>query len=353
MMIDRIYDSTCASACFFRSTVHPPKRKIMLQITQRCNLHCAHCFAESGNIGNEMSLSDIRQFILPQLIKNQVVKVTLTGGEPLCNPSIKQITQLLLDHEIGVSICTNATLIDPLWIEQLSQHKNIHFNVSLDGMRMESHGRFRGGLSEETFKQILQNILILGKHKLLNGILTTPNQYATIDEYVDLCNFAKEVGANYVLMNPLSPFGRGVETQALAYSNAEMCALKEKTKSIISSDFEVVYIRFPNIEHKPIGRCPLGSILYVFCNGDVAICPYMVFAANGNNSYNPRDFIMGNIFKTNMDFTTEIKKFHKNEIFNYNIKQETCLHCSRGCYAIKISQGQELSDCDFDMCPLP
>ena len=79
----------------------------------------------------------------------------------------------------------------------------------------------------------------------------------------------------------------------------------------------------------------------------------MVFAANGNNSYNPRDFIMGNIFKTNMDFTTEIKKFHKNEIFNYNIKQETCLHCSRGCYAIKISQGQELSDCDFDMCPLP
>ena len=128
---------------------------------------------------------------------------------------------------------------------------------------------------------------------------------------------------------------------------------KEKTKSIISSDFEVVYIRFPNIEHKPIGRCPLGSILYVFCNGDVAICPYMVFAANGNNSYNPRDFIMGNIFKTNMDFTTEIKKFHKNEIFNCNIKQETCLHCSRGCYAIKISQGQELSDCDFDMCPLP
>src|SRR5699024_9190543 len=127
----------------------------------------------------------------------------------------------------------------------------------------------------------------------------------------------------------------------------KMCALKEKTKSIISSDFEVVYIRFPNIEHNPIGRCPLGSILYVFCNGDVAICPYMVFTANGNNSYNPRDFIMGNIFKTNMDFTTEIKKFHKNEIFNYNIKQETCLHCSRGCYAIKISQGQELSDCDF------
>ena len=169
MMIDRIYDSTCASACFFRSTVHPPKRKIMLQITQRCNLHCAHCFAESGNIGNEMSLSDIRQFILPQLIKNQVVKVTLTGGEPLCNPSIKQITQLLLDHEIGVSICTNATLIDPLWIEQLSQHKNIHFNVSLDGMRMESHGRFRGGLSEVTFKQFLLIRLVLGKHKLQNG----------------------------------------------------------------------------------------------------------------------------------------------------------------------------------------
>lgn len=49
-----------------------------------------------------MSLELIQNKILPQLLKNQVVKITLTGGEPLCNPQIKDIVQLLLDNHIGV-----------------------------------------------------------------------------------------------------------------------------------------------------------------------------------------------------------------------------------------------------------
>ena len=88
---------------------------MMLQITQKCNLHCAHCFANASGTGTEMSLELIQNKILPQLLKNQVVKITLTGGEPLCNPQIKDIVQLLLDNHIGVSICTNATLIDTAW----------------------------------------------------------------------------------------------------------------------------------------------------------------------------------------------------------------------------------------------
>ena len=217
-MVDWIYDDKCASACFFRSSVQPPKRKMMLQITQKCNLHCAHCFANASGTGTEMSLELIQNKILPQLLKNQVVKITLTGGEPLCNPQIKDIVQLLLDNHIGVSICTNATLIDTAWIAYLSKYENVHFNVSLDGMRLESHGRFRGNLSIEMFDKIISTITTLGHYKLLNGILTTPNTYATIDEYIDLCCFAKKVGAHYVLMNPLSPFGRGVKTQQLAYT---------------------------------------------------------------------------------------------------------------------------------------
>ena len=153
-------------------------------------------------------------------------------------------------------------------------------------------------------------------------------------------------------LNPLSPFGRGVATQNLAYSDVEMCVLRENTKSIISDDFEIIYIRFPNTEHKPIGRCPLGSILYAFCNGDVAICPYLVFAANGDNNYEPKDFIIGNIIKEDMNFTNEINKFHMSVATNPNRGRAHCSSCSRGCYAIKISNGQELSDCDFDMCPV-
>lgn len=351
-MVDWIYDDKCASAYFFRSSVQPPKRKMMLQITQKCNLHCAHCFANASGTGTEMSLELIQNKILPQLLKNQVVKITLTGGEPLCNPQIKDIVQLLLDNHIGVSICTNATLIDTAWIAYLSKYENVHFNVSLDGMRLESHGRFRGNLSIEMFDKIISTITTLGHYKLLNGILTTPNTYATIDEYIDLCCFAKKVGAHYVLMNPLSPFGRGVKTQQLAYTNNEMCLLKKQTELLATDNFQIVYIRFPNNEQKPIGKCPIGSVLYVFTNGDVAICPYMVFAANGENRYNAKDFILGNIFgNEELDLSTEIKKFIRHYLMQ-NTAYKNCGACSKGCYAIKISNDQDLSDCDFDICPL-
>ena len=138
-MVDWIYDDKCASACFFRSSVQPPKRKMMLQITQKCNLHCAHCFANASGTGTEMSLELIQNKILPQLLKNQVVKITLTGGEPLCNPQIKDIVQLLLDNHIGVSICTNATLIDTAWIATVYKG-NIIKNLIMD---CQSYTKYR------------------------------------------------------------------------------------------------------------------------------------------------------------------------------------------------------------------
>jgi MoaA/NifB/PqqE/SkfB family radical SAM enzyme len=33
-----------ASSCYFRTTVDTPYRKALVQITERCNLRCAHCF---------------------------------------------------------------------------------------------------------------------------------------------------------------------------------------------------------------------------------------------------------------------------------------------------------------------
>lgn len=350
-MINKIYNPDYAAACFFRSTVQPPQMKVMLQITEKCNLRCAHCFAESNSVGNEMTLQSIYDILVPQFIKNNVVKVTLTGGEPLVHPHAKEIAQLLLENKIGVSICTNGTLIDPSWTSQLTQYDNVHFNVSLDGMTLQSHGKFRGITSESVISTIKYNICTLGEFGLLNGILTTPNKYATIEEYVELCQFAKQAGANYVLMNPLSPFGRGTKTQPLAYSTEEMIELRERTSSLISEDFEIVYIRFPNAEHKPLGKCSLGSIPYVFCNGDIAICPYMVFASSGSDLYQESDFIVGNVFQ-GADIGKEVANYHIPHATGTQHKNPECHNCGGGCYAIKIANNLPLSGCDIDMCPI-
>lgn len=345
-MIKNIYNCDYASACFFRSTVEQPNMKIMLQVTERCNLRCAHCFVEAENSGNEMNIELIKKQIIPSFLENSVKKVTLTGGEPMFHKDIKEIILAFLDNKIGVSVCTNGTLIDKQFIEELTQFNNIHFNVSLDGFSKESHGKFRGNMSQIQFDKLLNNIRLLGRLNLLNGILTTPNRYATIEEYIELCKFAINAKAKYILMNPLSPFGRGNEAENLAYSREELIELKERTKNFITKNFEIVYIRFPNVDGLPISKCAMGSIPYVFCNGDIAICPYMVFASESNtNEYNSKDFILGNIFNR-IDIKNSIQQY---KLPRQVLTDNQCEMSNCGCYAIKISKNQCLTDFDFDM----
>jgi hypothetical protein len=44
--------NTHASSCYFRTSVGGDGRKALIQITERCNLHCAHCFVSSGDWGD-------------------------------------------------------------------------------------------------------------------------------------------------------------------------------------------------------------------------------------------------------------------------------------------------------------
>ena len=339
-MINKIYDSGCASICFFRSTVTPPCMKVMLQITERCNLRCEHCFNDANHSGMVMPLDTIRDVLIPEFMKSKVTKVTLTGGEPLLHPEIREIVDALLESGIRVGFTTNATLLDREWARRLPRSGNVHFNVSLDGLYVHTHGRFRGGMPESLFDQLMDNIKELGRLGLLNGILTTPNKYATIDEYADLCKFAKNTGAKYVLMNPLSPFGRGTETQPLAFGDEEMVILKQKTEALITDHFDVVFIRFPNADHKPLGKCSLGSIPYISVNGDIQICPFLYLAAGDSSHYKPSDFICGNIVSGD-SLKDAVDRYLTTARFGPS-KEENCGASGRECFAITVSKNQEI-----------
>lgn len=349
----KIYNEEYCAACYFRTIAEYPKRKCLIQLTEKCNLCCAHCFVSANNAGQEMDLIKIKDMILPQLLKNNITKVTLTGGEPFVFSKLSDVIDLLIKNNIAVSICTNATLITETFLERFNNCDNLHFNVSLDGFSAASHGKFRGNQNPKLYSTIINNIKLLGDRGLLNGILVTPNVYSSVQEYIELCEFAKICHAKYVLMNPLSQFGRGEKTIDLAFNNQQMNELRNATKKFDDNDMEMVYIRFPNSQKKPLSECVAGKIMYIFTNGDIAFCPYMVFAAkDGNSRYNAKEFILGNVFTKDFDWNKSLEEYQFP--VNYN---EVCFECDnfecrKGCYAAKISQGRDLSNQDRDLCPL-
>ncbi|WP_051685602.1 radical SAM protein [Clostridium sp. KNHs205] len=344
-----LYNPKEASACFFRTTIKEPYKKSLLQITEKCNLRCNHCFLSAEYEGNQMPYESITNMVIPYFKKNNIIKVTLTGGEPLVHEKIYDIIEAFDQNKISVTVCSNGSLLDATIIKRIKKHENVKFNISLDGFSNASHGGFRNSPIPSLFDMVKQNIMFLSENNLLNGILVTPNKFSSIEEYVELCKFAKSIHAKYVLMNPLSQYGRGEMSKNLAFSQQELNELRNRTKDFIDDMFDIVYIRFPN-EHKPLSKCNYGKVLYVFTDGNIAICPYMVFGANNMESkYKPEDFYLGNILEKpeNLDKLLKNYQLPRKESIRINCSKE----CSRGCIAAKIGEGRYIEECDFELCP--
>nr|WTA70827.1 hypothetical protein OHB51_17415 [Micromonospora sp. NBC_00855] len=61
----RLVVDTHASSCYFRTSVGGDGRKALVQITERCNLHCAHCFVSSTAAGSDLSRLAFNTRVLP------------------------------------------------------------------------------------------------------------------------------------------------------------------------------------------------------------------------------------------------------------------------------------------------
>ena len=349
-----IINGNLSASCFFRSSAELPYRKALLQITECCNLYCAHCFVSSGNYGDTMPIEIIRNTVIPRLKQYRVSRVTLTGGEPFVHPDVIEIVRFIREIDMHVGICTNAATISIDQMETLAEIGGVHLNVSLDGFRPESHGKFRGNI--DSFAKTIETIRQLARHQLLQGLLVTPNNLAEVCEYAELCDFAIQNGATYVLMNPLSNMGRGVKSKdKLTFPKETMQKIREITGPF-NTRIHVVHIRFPN-DQLPLASCEAGHIIYVFVHGEVTVCPYLVFAAKTPQSkHRSEEFVVGNILNdANISDKLDAYKFHERYHLGDNPTCRMCSlssKCGKGCPAAIIASGQCIEGLDSEVCPM-
>ena len=131
-----------ATSCYFRTTTDGHHRKALVQIDERCNLHCAPCFVSATRRGTTMPYQQITDVLIPPAGRMPGGAVTLTGGEPTIHPQFLDVVRAFRDAGMAVGVCTNATTLDDQQISALARIGGVHCNVSMDGFRPESHGRF-------------------------------------------------------------------------------------------------------------------------------------------------------------------------------------------------------------------
>ena len=119
----------------------PSLRYLELQITDKCNLRCRHCYI--GDTGNhELSISRIKD-IMTEFEELQGLRVLITGGEPLLHPRFDDINSMLPEFSIRKILFTNGMLLNARILKKLKVHE---IQVSIDGLE-KAHDSLRGNNS--------------------------------------------------------------------------------------------------------------------------------------------------------------------------------------------------------------
>ena len=127
----------------------PSLRYVELQLTDRCNLQCRHCYlgeSRQRDLSFDRALRSLKEFE-----EIQGLRLLLSGGEPLLHPQFWRINDLLTNYDFRSVLLSNGTLITKSVAKKLRVHEA---QVSLDGMK-EGHESLRG---KGTFRKALTAI---------------------------------------------------------------------------------------------------------------------------------------------------------------------------------------------------
>ena len=176
-------------------------------------------------------------------------------------------------------------------------------------------------------------------------------------EYRELCEFATENGADYVLMNPLSSMGRGVKVTWPASRHRRAHAPHLRADRPVQRP--PGHRPYPVPRHRrPAARGLRGGHHHLRVHpGEVTVCPYLVFAARTPQSrHDPCEFIVGNIF-ADADIAARLDNFNFARRYPMGANP-TCGSCGmsdscgKGCPAAVISAGERIGAVDAEVCPV-
>ncbi len=136
---------------------------LRISLIEKCNLRCTYCMPAEGILltpKKDLMTADEIYAIAKTFVANGVVKIRLTGGEPLLRKDFPQIIAQLHSLKIEISITTNGILIAK-HIEVLKQYNVKKINLSLDTLVAT---KFQTITLRNQFEKVIDNL-----HLLLNN----------------------------------------------------------------------------------------------------------------------------------------------------------------------------------------
>ena len=297
-------------------------KKFVLQwhLSENCNLRCLHCYQENHKpvqLEYEKLVIIYKQF--KEILEKKKMKghINITGGEPLCNPYLFKILDLIKEDSdlISFSILTNGTLINEKIAQRLKSYNPEYVQVSLEGgKRTNDYIRGKG-----TYKKIAEGIINLRKANIFTSISFTATSL-NYKEFPKVVRYARKYGVNNVWSDRFIPLGDSDRSLALNYEQTReyleiMNKERNKLKKVKNNNTTISMYRalqFQMTNDFAYGCTAGDTLLTVMENGDLVPCRRM-------------PIVIGNLFDRSM-YDLYINSDVLKELREKKIPDE-CINC--------------------------
>lgn len=149
-----------------------------IELTQRCNLRCIHCYlGNSGDHKKELTTDEWRA-IIDQITEAGCLDLLITGGEPLLRPDFIDLYRYAKEKGLLVTVFTNGTLVTEPILELFADLPPYSIEITIYGASPAIYEKITG--IPDSFNRCIENIRAIKKRNLnlkLKSVLLKTNQH--------------------------------------------------------------------------------------------------------------------------------------------------------------------------------
>jgi len=301
-------------------------KTMQLQLTNKCNMSCAHCYADSGNsLPHELTINNILTLI-DEFVDLGGCRLFLTGGETLLYKNLDTVISYAKSRHLFVYLSTNGFSLTEEKADNLVKCGVGSVNVSIDGDNDETHDRFRG--KQGGFQKALRALKLFCEKGIPCGSQTTLFK-GNLTQSSNIFNAMHSMGVRNCFFVRMMPQGRGK-------LHSDMIPTLEEYRFARENEYLNRRLRYGmNVYPKHLKRggiekrCSAGiSQMYIRADGCCYPCPSLETQKLFLGKY--PDTSLSNIWNNRHIDVNEFRQFKPQRIANC----KNCEHnsvCKGGC----------------------
>jgi MoaA/NifB/PqqE/SkfB family radical SAM enzyme len=267
--------------------------RILIELTNRCNLRCQHCYDERHASSGDLPLAIIEK-VLSEGKHCGIDHISFTGGEPTIHPYFPEIVSRVCGAGYKFGFVSNGISFPKIYsllIHNRSWFRGVTF--SLDGAKAQTHDRLRG---KGSFRRVMRAASICVFRNIpftFNMVLTAQNR----EEIADMVQLADQLGSGGVrfghLMSIPNTTKHGLDLSAQERREVESQIWRLQKTSPLPVGMAPGY--YSDSPFFPCGPLELEEFNLDY-RGNLTLCCHLSGYAGRNSDKD----VMGNLYKTSL-----------------------------------------------------